>query len=314
MIATATPPAGGSRPLDQLDLLTVVRGFQAISGELRLDRLAGVLLELVLQHSQADRGCLLLADGPGSWPGTQTDRPGPCPAAETDRPRLRLAAEAEVARDLIRVSTRIDRAPHDRVPVGLVEHAGRLRRVLAGGPDEIPAFATDPYLAAHRPRSVVCAPIVRRDNLLAVLYLENRRVAAAFSPSYLELLDVLRTQAAIALENATVHAQLVAANQILDATFDQLPAGLILLGADLSVRRASPRAVEIMGVPIAPGSTLVELIDGFPAGPATLPGPIHRVAVIRTPAGERRLSTSSIPLRDRTGTLVGVTVQISPAD
>ena len=51
------------------------------------------------------------------------------------------------------------------------------------------------------------------------------------------------------------------------------------------------------------------------ATPETPPPPIHRVAVIRTPAGERRrLSTSSIPLRDETGTLVGVTVLVSPAD
>jgi PAS domain-containing protein len=305
LLATASRPTGPTRALDQLDLLTVVQAFQSVSGELQLDRLVGVLLELLVQHSQAERGYLLLADGASLHP----------------------AAEAEVERDIIRISTGAGTAWRDRLPIDLIEYAGRCRKVLAGGPDELAALVADPYLAAHRPRSVLCAPIVRRDGLLAVLYLEHRRLAAAFSTFYLDLLDILCTQAAIALENASVHARLVEANRILDATFDRMPVGLVLLGPDLTVRRASPRAVEIMGLPIAPGTPLVELFDVLtPADVASdayryEPGfaamsdgvePIDREIVIVTPQGGRvRLSTSAIPLRDETGSLVGVTVLIS---
>jgi PAS domain-containing protein len=317
LMVTATPAADASRPfdqlddqraapLDQLDLLTVVKAFQTISGELRLDRLVGVLLELLIQHSQAERGCLLLADGPG----------------------LRPAAEAEVAGERVRITTRIRGGLHDRVPIRLVEHAGQHREVLVGGLDELARFATDPYLATHRPRSVLCAPIMRRGTLLAVLYLEHRRLRRVFSASYLQLLDLLRMQAAIALENATVHARLIEANGALDATFDQLPVGLILLGPDLRVRRASPRAIKIMGLPIIPGTPLIELIDvltptdekgrpyRYEPGLAPMMSsatPIHRAVVIVTPTGDRlRLSTSSMPLRDETGALVGVTILVSP--
>jgi PAS domain-containing protein len=201
--------------------------------------------------------------------------------------------------------------------------------MLAGGPDELAAVVTDPYLNIHQPRSVLCAPIVRRDNLLAVLYLEHRRLSAAFSSFYVELLDLLCTQAAIALENATVHARLVEANQILDATFDRMPIGLVLLGPDLTVRRVSPRAAEIIGLPITPGTPLVELFDVMTPADVTgdayryEPGfaavsdwvePINREIVILTPWGGRvRLPTSAIPLRDEAGSLVGVTVLVSPA-
>ncbi|NJC82456.1 GAF domain-containing protein [Planosporangium mesophilum] len=307
LLATATMPAGASRPLDQLDLLTVVQAFQSISSELRLDRLVGVLLELLVRHSQAERGYLLLANGK----------------------TLEPAAEAEVERDRIRVSTRVDGPLEDRVPLQVIIQAGRNREVIAGGPDELTAFVTDPYLASVRPRSVLCVPIVRRDNLLAVLYLEHRRLGSTFSSSYRHLLDLFSNQAAIALENATVHARLIEANRILDATFDRMPVGLVLLGPDLTVRRASPQAVEIMGLPIAPGTPLVDLFDvltpadmtdqayryepGF-ATVADRSDPINREIVILTPHGERlRLSTSAIPLRDEAGALVGVTVLVSPA-
>ncbi|HEV7897152.1 MAG TPA: AAA family ATPase [Planosporangium sp.] len=307
LLAAATLPAGAARPLDQLDLLTVVQAFQSISSELRLDRLVGVLLELLVQHSQAERGYLLLANGKGLAP----------------------VAEAVVERDRIRVNTRVGGPLPDQVPLQVVAHAGRHRKVIAGGPDELAAFAADPYLASVRPRSVLCAPIVRRDNLLAVLYLEHRRLDAAFSSSYRHLLDLLCTQAAIALENATVHARLMEANRILDATFDRMPVGLVLLGPDLTVRRASPQAVEIMGLPIAPGTPLVDLFDVLTPTDMTgqayryEPGfeavsdwvdPINREIVILTPGGERlRLSTSAIPLRDEAGALVGVTFLVSLA-
>jgi PAS domain-containing protein len=100
-----------------------------------------------------------------------------------------------------------------------------------------------------------------------------------------------------------VHARLVEANRVLDATFDQMPVGLVLLDPDLVVRRVSPRAVELIGLPVRPGTTLVELLhvlapmdpsgqpyehdhDGVRA--ATTASPIERDVVLVTQAGERR--------------------------
>lgn len=302
LLAAASRPVGASRALDQLDLLTVVRAFRSISGELRLDRLVGVLLELLVRHSSAERGCLLLAEGT----------------------ELRPAAEAEVRRDGIHVNADLDGDASGRLPIELLEYAGRSRTLLAGGPDELLRVAADRYLTAHRPRSALCAPIARGDTLLAVLYLEHRRLAAAFSHVCLDLLDVLCTQAAIALENASVHARLAQTSKILDIAFDRMPDGLVLLGPDLTVRRVSPGAVEIMGMPVAPGTPLDRLVDVLaPTDPAGVPyryapgwaaepgwmEPVDRETTIVTPEGGRRpLTVSAIPLRDETGGLVGVAV------
>lgn len=306
LLAAAAEPAHPGRALDQLDLLSVVRAFQAISAELGLDRLVVTLLRLLVQHAHAERGALLLPDIGG----------------------LRIAAVAETDRGQVSVVPDPGAPLHEQVPIAVVDHVYRTRQTVRGEPGDLPVLATrDPYLRRHRPRALLCTAITRDDELIAVLYLEHRRSPASFTPDYLELLEVLCAQAAIALENAKVHAQLLEVNRILDATFDRLPAGLILLGPDLKVRRASPRALQVTGLPIRPGTPLVELFDvltpmdagatpyrqepGFAAiGPHS--EPIERDIPIIAPTGERRvLRTSAIPLRDERSVLVGVTLLVS---
>ena len=125
-----------------------------------------------------------------------------------------------------------------------------------------------------------------------------------------------------------MHARLLEANQVLDAAFDRLPVGLILLGPDLTVRRASPRAVAVTGLPIHPGTPLVDLFDvltptdadGLPyrLEPGFAPTgderrPIYRDVLIVGPTGQRqRIHTAAQPLRDNGGALIGVTLWLSP--
>jgi rsbT co-antagonist protein RsbR len=70
-------------------------------------------------------------------------------------------------------------------------------------------FGTDPYLVAHRPKSVLSVPLAAQGQLVGVLYLENAATANAFPPARLELTALLASQAAIAIDNARLfaHAQ-----------------------------------------------------------------------------------------------------------
>jgi PAS domain-containing protein len=294
----AAVPTRPDRTFDQLDLLAMVRAFQAIAGELSPDRLVVTLLKLLIEHTHAERGALLLPAEPG----------------------LHLAATARAEQGRITVLADLDRPSAAHVPMSVVEYVHRHRRPLGGRPDELPAeLSGDAYLRRHAPSALACTPILRGDRLIAVLYLEHRHLSGWFGAEHLDLLDVLCAQAAIAFDHADTHARLVEANQILDATFDRLPVGLILLGPDLRVRRASPRAIEVTGVPIDPGTPLMDLFDlpylldpGFARiGPDR--DPIARDAVITNPDVEpRRVHTLALPLRDPSNTLIGVTLWVSP--
>ncbi len=302
----AAVPTRPDRTFDQLDLLAMVRAFQAIAGELSPDRLVVTLLKLLIEHTHAERGALLLPAEPG----------------------LHLAATARSERGRITVLADLDRPSAAHVPMSVVEYVHRNGRPLGGRPEELPEeLAGDAYLRRHAPSALLCTPIMRDDRLIAVLYLEHRHLSGWFGAEHLDLLDVLCAQAAIAFDNAYTHARLVAANQVLDAAFDRLPIGLILLGPDLTVRRASPRAVEVTGLPIEPGTPLMDLFevltpngsDGLPyrLEPGFAPvgknyDPIYRDVLIASPYGEpRRIHTSALPLRDPSDTLIGVTLWVS---
>src|SRR5262249_31095684 len=68
--------------------------------------------------------------------------------------------------------------------------------------DDAGRFASDPYFADTRPRSVLGMPVRLRADSVALLYLENELVPGTFTPERLLALELLAAQAAISLEHA----------------------------------------------------------------------------------------------------------------
>ncbi|MBZ4418354.1 ATP-binding sensor histidine kinase [Myxococcus sp. RHSTA-1-4] len=181
------PAATFAARAEQLDLLSVVKASQTISGELVLDKLVRTLLQVVLEQCGARRGALIIPrDG-------------------------ELTLEAEAAFDEQGVTTKllpsVPAASSSRVPISLIQYVRRTReRVILN--DAVRArYASDPYLAREKPRSVLCLPVLRQAEVVAILYLENNLVSDAFTPERLATLELLATQAAISLENALLLAK-----------------------------------------------------------------------------------------------------------
>jgi predicted ATPase/signal transduction histidine kinase len=184
---------------EHLDLVSVVKASQTISGETVFDRVLGTLLALALEQGGAQRGCLFLARGEG------------------------LVLEAEAVSTENGVTTRLlpslpvgtaggDLAPaaaSSLVPTSLVQYARRTREpaILNDAANDPGRFASDPYFARHSPRSVLCLPILRQSELVGLLYQENSLVAGAFTPDRLMALTLLASQAAISMQNAQLLAQ-----------------------------------------------------------------------------------------------------------
>lgn len=165
---------------EQLDLISVVKASQTISGVIVRDELLRTLLQVLLEQGGAGRALVILA-----------------------REReLTLIAEATTDDPVMRVEPTAVTAA--RAPLSILSYVQRTHeRVLL---DDVLAdtgrFTDDDYLVRACPRSVVCLPVRRQAEVVALLYLENDVAPGAFTPERLVALDLVAAQAAISLENA----------------------------------------------------------------------------------------------------------------
>ncbi|WP_437855138.1 AAA family ATPase [Sorangium sp. So ce363] len=170
---------------EQFDVLPVVKASQSISGELKLPRLLEMLLRIVVEHAGAEKGCVLLV---------REDRPWAA-AIETPEGAVRLLGA--------------DEAPSAALPEAVLNYVRRSHeRVLLDDAAARHPFMEDEYFRRKRPRSVLCVPIMREAQLIGLLYLENNLVTGAFTPGRLSVIELLASQSAISLENATLYSEL----------------------------------------------------------------------------------------------------------
>ena len=181
------PPAAIVAPPGQFDLLAVLKASQAISREIVLSRLLSTLVRVVIEQAGAQRGFLLLA-----WSD-----------------ELRIEAEARSDPSGIEVLLERRALSAAAVPVSIIEQVRRSGELVilddAAQPNR---FSSDPYIEAHRPRSLLCLPILRQTELVGALYLENNLLAGAFTQESLTVASLLASQAAISLQNAMLFADL----------------------------------------------------------------------------------------------------------
>jgi PAS domain S-box-containing protein len=180
----ASPTTTIGSPVEQLDVGTVLKAAQAVSGEIVLGELIKTLLRIAVEHAGAERGLLIL------FPG--------------DEPRI--AAEATTGRGQVEVTLRQTAASPAELPYTVLHTVIRTRQsvilddALAQNP-----FSADEYICQKHARSVLCLPLVKQAKLIGVLYLENNLASHVFTPARISVLELLASQAAISLENARLY-------------------------------------------------------------------------------------------------------------
>ncbi len=199
---------------EQLDLLSVVKASQTISGQVEIEQLAGTLLQVALEQGGARKAYLVLARDGGLF--------------------IEAEASLEERGGASRILPSLEVATSALLPVSVLHRARRTREpvILDDASADAGGFGSDPYFTQSSTRSVLCLPIVRQD-LAGLLYLENNLVAGAFTRDRLAALSLLATQAAISLENALLLARERAAR----SAAELLSEASVLLSQSLEVER-----------------------------------------------------------------------------
>ncbi|MDZ8186310.1 MAG: ATP-binding sensor histidine kinase [Nostoc sp. ChiSLP02] len=169
-----------------LDWGTAMKAAEAISSEIILDNLLKKLLNIVLENTAAEKGCLILEqDG-----------------------QLFIKAIAKALNSYFEIiqSTLIESSQD--IPVTLINYVARTQETLIlGDATQETIASTDSYIVKHQPKSILCTPIAYQGKLIGLFYLENNLTSDAFTSDRQEILKLLTTQAAIAIENASLYAR-----------------------------------------------------------------------------------------------------------
>ncbi len=176
----------GTRMLKALDLASVLKASQAISGEIVLTDLLEKMMRILLENAGAQRGYLLL-DRDSRWfvkVGMEMD------SAKVSFPNEPLEKSKTLSRPIVNYGIKT----LETVVLDDAIHSGR--------------FTKDPYILKNKPKSVLCMPILHHGKLCCVLYMENNLAEGAFDSRRLSLLKILSSQAAVSIVNARLYSHM----------------------------------------------------------------------------------------------------------
>ncbi|USR89464.1 trifunctional serine/threonine-protein kinase/ATP-binding protein/sensor histidine kinase [Phormidium yuhuli AB48] len=175
-------PGSSSSSLNQaLDLGSVLKASQALSGTLELDELLSQLTQIILQNSGGDRCTLIIPTDAGEWQVR----------AITTLETVHLCSEA------------IAHSPN--LPLKLIQYVKNTQEVVTIDNLVTDLPVLDQYLETEKPKSVLGLPILTQGRCLGILYLQNQLSSGVFTPERITILNFLCTQAAISLENARLY-------------------------------------------------------------------------------------------------------------
>lgn len=165
-----------------LDMETVIQASNTLSGEIQFDKLLERLMRLLIENAGAERGALLLLkDGI-------------------------LQLQASIESDLIEVWQAMPVDERSQLSLSVINYVKRTGdKLVLGDAANDGRFNADAYIAQYRPKSLLCVPLQKQGTLVGILYLENNLAVDAFTPERAGLLQILSTQIAISLENATLY-------------------------------------------------------------------------------------------------------------
>lgn len=175
-----------SRRRSGLDLETVIKSTQVISGEIKLATLLQKLMKIMIENAGAERGCFI----------------------RVEQGQLRVEAEGSVHSEEVTISGGV---PPDAslLPLSIVQYVARLGdSVLLNDAGTDARFWEDPYIVRVQPKSLLCTPVMHHGQVIGVVLLENNLASGAFTPARIELLQMLSAQAAISIENSQLYAGL----------------------------------------------------------------------------------------------------------
>ncbi|MEG4911985.1 AAA family ATPase [Microcoleus sp. B7-D4] len=242
--ASVTTKGSGSH----LDLTTVMKASQAISGEILLDKLLSKLMKILMESAGAQRGYLILSS----------------------QGKLLIEAEGTINSQQVTVLQSISVENCQELSSAIINYVARTQEsVVLDDAVREGQFTNDPYIQKHQPKSILCVPLINQSQIISIVYLENNLTAGAFTPERVELLKVLSGQAAISIQNSKLYTEVRESENRLAQFLEAIPVGVSVLDASGKFYYSNRVAIQLLGkgvIPQVASEQIPEVYQVYQAG------------------------------------------------
>lgn len=173
-------------------LTALMKVGQMINSSLGKKRVLEEVMDRLIELMHAERGLLMLKHPNGEL-------------------------EVEVAHGIDRVNLEEEVFKVSRTIVQRVAATGET--ILTTNAQEDPRFEKQLSVAAFRLRSILCAPLKIKDDLIGVIYVDNRARSGIFQEQDQNLITAFADQAAVAIDNAQLFEDLQRKNRELEEAY-----------------------------------------------------------------------------------------------
>jgi adenylate cyclase len=202
---------------------------RAVASSLDQDKVLNMVMDTIIQLTGAERGFLMLLD--------------------PDTGKLTFRVARNMDRETIHKSSfKISRSIVNQV-------AQEGKPIVTTNAQADPRFSAQESVVSYSLRSILCVPLKVRDELIGVIYADNRIVTGLFDDKDRDLLDSFASQAAIAIHNAGLFLQvseqlraITAMKNLMDNVFASIASGVITTDVENKITLFNRAAETILGI------------------------------------------------------------------
>jgi len=210
---------------ENLNLLTMIKASQTIFSEIDFEKLLLMLATIMIENAGASKAYLILeSDG-----------------------QLKIEA-----RGCAETGNTIFKPPipytNEKLSTGIIEHVAKNHEVIIL--DEAfkdAGFKDDPYIQSQKSKSILCVPILHKNKMIGIFYLENSLVAGVFTSLRLEMLKIISAQIAISIDNAKLFDKIKQAEKRYRNIFENAVEGIFQVSHNGTIININPSFAGTLG-------------------------------------------------------------------
>ncbi len=209
------------------NLLALANIGQVINSSLELDEVLRIVMDNIVHLTHAERGFLMLRDEKGEM-------------------------VTRTARNWEQESLKQNEAATSRTVVQRVIQSGE--PLITTNAQEDQRFVGQESIVALNLRSILCVPLKVKNELIGVIYADNRIRSGIFAESERDLLVAFSNQAAVAIENARLFsslrrtlAEVTELKNLMDNVFASIASGVITANIQTQITLCNRAAESILG-------------------------------------------------------------------